>query len=104
MMCLVLQCSRTDDQCDSGQQLVVAPGIGAIFPTSPEQSPSGFRVQRSPTGAISARDATLPFPPILNLTGPPSMAPEDAESHPRKKRRRRKKKKPVGDPLSGSGV
>ncbi|KAH8993879.1 hypothetical protein EDB86DRAFT_1316203 [Lactarius hatsudake] len=75
---------------DGDQHLVAAPGIGATSPTSP-QSLSDFPIQQYPT---------LPFPPILNLTGPPSMAPEDTEGHPHKKRRRkRKKKKQAGDPL-----
>ncbi|KAH9159990.1 hypothetical protein EDB89DRAFT_2042565 [Lactarius sanguifluus] len=75
---------------DTNQHLVAAPGIGATSPTSP-QSLSDFPIQQYPT---------LPFPPILNLTGPPSMAPEDTENHPHKKRRRkRKKKRPAGDPL-----
>jgi len=65
---------------------------GLTFSTSPSL-PGGLPIQRSPTSAISTGNATLPFPTILNLTGPPSMAPNGTESHPRKKRRRRKKKK-----------
>ena len=75
---------RTDSDLDA------VPGSG--------KGPS-LPVQRSPTDAISMGNARLPVPHILNLTGPPSMAPEGTEGHPRKKRKRkRKKKKPAGDP------
>jgi hypothetical protein len=85
---------------DSDPDLVAVPGSGATPPpTSPGPSLPGLPIQRSPTGAISTENASPPFPHILNLTGPPSMAPEGTESPPRKKRRRkRKKKKPAGDP------
>ncbi|KAH9050773.1 hypothetical protein EDB87DRAFT_1583212 [Lactarius vividus] len=76
------------DGASEASDTVSAPGISS---TPPGQSFSGFPIQQSPIS---------PFPTILNLTGPPSMAPEDTEGHPRKKRRRkRKKKKPAGDPL-----
>ncbi|KAI9457963.1 hypothetical protein BJY52DRAFT_1270627 [Lactarius psammicola] len=79
---------------------VTAPGIGATSPISPGQSLPGFPIQLSPTSATSARNGVVPFPPVLNLTGPPPVATEGTESHPRKKRKRkRKKKKPAGDPL-----
>ncbi|KAI9447551.1 hypothetical protein H4582DRAFT_2068171 [Lactarius indigo] len=79
------------DGASEASDTVATPGIGATSPTSPGQSSPDFLIQRSPT---------LPFPPILNLTGPPSIAPEDTGSPPRKRRKRKKKKKkPAGDPL-----
>lgn len=84
-----------DGASEAPDAVVAAPGIGATSFTSSGQSLPGF-----PADMISAGNATHSFPPILNLAGPPSMAPEDTESHPRKKRRRRKKKKkPAGDSL-----
>lgn len=75
---------------DSDPDLDAVPGSGER-PSLPD-----LPVQRSPTGAISTG---LPVPHLLNLTGPPSMAPEGTEGHPRKKRKRkRKKKKLAGDP------
>lgn len=75
---------------DSDSDLDAVPGSG--------EGPS-LPVQRSPTGAISTGNARLPVPHILNLTGPPSMAPEGTEGHTRKKRKRKKKKKkPATDP------
>ena len=92
MLWSVLQGSATD----SDLHLVAASSL--TLPTSPSLLGS-LPIQRSPTGAISMGNATLPSPSILNLTGPPSMAPNGTESHPRKKRRRRRKKKnPIGDP------
>ena len=78
---------------DSDPDLDAVPGSGG------GPSLHDLPVQRSPTGAISMGNARLPVPRILNLTGPPSMAPEGTEGHPRKKRKRkRKKKKLAGDP------
>jgi hypothetical protein len=85
----------------SDTDLVAVPGSGATSPpTSPRPSLPGNPIQRSPTGAISNTvDTILPVPHILNLTGPPSVAPEATESPLRKKRRRKKKKKkPATDP------
>ncbi|KAF8269066.1 hypothetical protein EI94DRAFT_1785562 [Lactarius quietus] len=71
------------------------PSSSATFPTSPAPFP-GLPIQRSP---ICAENATILFPPILNLAGPPSMRPEGNENQPHKKRRRkRRKKKPASDP------
>ena len=95
MSWLVLQRSRTE----SDQHLVAAPGSVVSSPTSPIPSLPCLPIPRSPTGAICTENAVLPFPTILNLTGPPSIAPEGTESHSRKKRRRRRKKKALaGDP------
>jgi len=71
----------------------------APFPTLPEPTFDDLPTQRSLTDTMSTGKATLPYPSILNLTYPPSVAPEGTESHPRKKRRRkRKKRRAIVDP------
>ncbi|KAN0128597.1 hypothetical protein V8E53_013642 [Lactarius tabidus] len=72
---------------------VAVPGSGATPPTPPRPTLPGLPFQRSLTGVISTENAGLPAPHILNLAGPPSMALEGTEKHPRKKRRRKRKTK-----------
>jgi hypothetical protein len=78
---------------DSDPYLVAVPGSGATPPTPPRPTLPGLPFQRSLTGVISTENAGLPAPHILNLAGPPSMALEGTEKHPRKKRRRKRKTK-----------
>ena len=69
-----------------------------VSPKPPRISPQIQQLPNAPKLSV----LSTPSSPILNLTGPPSIAPEQVEASPHKKRKRkRKKKKRAGDQGAG---
>ncbi|KAI0306831.1 hypothetical protein B0F90DRAFT_1914976 [Multifurca ochricompacta] len=64
-------------------------------PNQSRQTSLLFSARKPPTTTVPHVKAARPVspPPLLNLTGPPPIAPENIEGPPPKKRKRKKKKK-----------